>query len=247
MAKKTFVVLENHPEVMKALASKLGISPSLTFHDIYSLDLADLSYIPKPVVALLAIIPPTPAWGRDRQCEDAAGLGLDYHDPSSPKSKSPIIWFKQTIGHACGSIGLLHSVLNGPASEYILPGSLAEKIRDAAAPLGMDARAQMLYDSQEFEEAHMACAHLGDTVAPEATSEVPTGHFVAFVKVDGRLWELEGSRQGPIDRGELGDDEDLLSPRALELGLKRIITLEKEDGVGDIYFSCLALVGEEKA
>ena len=190
---------------MKSLASKLGLSNSLTFLDIYSLDPLELTHLPRPVLALLAIIPPTPAWILDRQREDSAGLGSDYHG----KKSSPIIWFKQTIGHACGSIGLLHCVMNGPAAEKMIPpGSLAEKLRDAALPLDRDARAQMLYDSEEFEEAHQSCAPMGDTAAPEVGSDIPTGHFVGFVKAGGRLWELEGARNGPIERGELGEDED---------------------------------------
>src|SRR5687768_3215776 len=48
---------ENNPTVMSTLATKLGVSPTLTFHDIYSLDPSDLAHIPKPVVALLAVVP----------------------------------------------------------------------------------------------------------------------------------------------------------------------------------------------
>ncbi|KAK0632361.1 hypothetical protein B0T14DRAFT_504003 [Immersiella caudata] len=243
MAKKTLVVLENNPTVMSTLATRLGVSPALTFHDIYSLGPSDLAHIPKPVVALLAVVPDSKGRDQDKKCEDEAGLGANYHDPNT---KSPLVWFKQTIGNACGSYGFIHSVMNGPAQEYILPGGLLDKIRTEALPLRLEERAKMLYDSQEFEDAHSACAALGDTVSPEALSQDPFGHYVAFVKVNGHLWELDGDRKGPIDRGELGEDEDVLSPKAMELGLKRIIKVEEESGVGDIYFSALALVGENK-
>ena len=121
------------------------------------------------------------------------------------------------------------------------------ELRDKAMPLAMKERAKMLYDSPEFEEAHQSCAAMGDTAAPELLSNAHMGrHFVAFVKVDGHLWELEGSRLGPIDRGELAEDEDVLSPKALELGLKRIMKLEGEgEGATDVHFSCVALVDDE--
>jgi ubiquitin carboxyl-terminal hydrolase L3 len=32
--KKTFTVLENNPEVMNTLASRLGLSPELQFYDV---------------------------------------------------------------------------------------------------------------------------------------------------------------------------------------------------------------------
>lgn len=224
---------------MNTLKKKLGLSDSLEFYDVYSLDEPDLlAHIPRPALALLVIIPLTDAWKQERQVEDAvqeeyAGHGVD----------EPIIWFKQTIHNACGSIGLLHSIINGPASKFIRPGSDFEKIRRDAIPLKTKERAQMLYDSQPFEDAHKSVEHMGDTAATSPSPGVHAAlHFVSFVKnEDGHLWELEGSRKGPIDRGMLGEDEDVLSPRALELGLKRIIKLVEDAGDKELRFSCTAL------
>ncbi|OIW35330.1 ubiquitin carboxyl-terminal hydrolase [Coniochaeta ligniaria NRRL 30616] len=237
--KKCFTVLENHPEVMNALATELGLSQDLQFYDVYSLDEPELlAHIPRPVHALLVIIPLTDAWDRDRRAEDST-----MADYCGSGDQEPVIWFKQTIGHACGSIGLLHCSINGPASQFIIPGSTLEKLRAEAIPLKMAGRAQMLYDSQAFEDAHRSVATLGDTAPLTIEQGHKLGqHFVAFVKADdGHLWELEGSRKGPLDRGLLGDDEDVLSPRALELGLKRVMNIEKTGGGSDLRFSCIAL------
>ncbi|KAH7411497.1 hypothetical protein BKA64DRAFT_720217 [Cadophora sp. MPI-SDFR-AT-0126] len=243
---KTVTVLENNPQVMNALSSLLGLptSPTLQFHDIYSLtDPTLLSLIPSPIHALLVILPLTPTWDANRQAEDSTmepyiGSGAD----------EPVVWFKQTIGHACGSIGLLHCLLNGSARKYLTPNSLALQIREAALPLQTEARAQMLYDNDAFLTAHQSVAELGDTVAPDAeTGERLGQHFVAFVKGegDGHLWELEGSRKGPIDRGYLGE-EGLLSERGVELGIGRVIEMERRSGGGDLRFSCIALAGGEE-
>ncbi|KAK4205366.1 hypothetical protein QBC40DRAFT_336364 [Triangularia verruculosa] len=241
--KKRFIMLENNPEVFTTLAHKLGLPPTLTFHDIYSLDPPDLSHIPRPCLGLVVIIPLTPAWDADRKAEDAR-LGDPtkyYHgNPSSPDNNTnPIIWFEQTIGDACGSYALLHCAVNGPASELIQPGSAYDQLRKDAASLLRKERAQLLYDNQAFEDAHNSVAAMGDT-APVRTDHLGQ-HFVGYVKANGRLWELEGCREGPLDRGELGDDEDVLSPRALELGLGRIIKLDQESGGQDLRFSCIAL------
>ncbi|KAB5580498.1 ubiquitin carboxyl-terminal hydrolase [Coniochaeta sp. 2T2.1] len=239
MATKQFTVLENNPEVMNALAKKLGLSEDLQFYDVYSLDEPDLlAHIPRPVYALLVIFPFTPGWDKDRQAEDA-----DKSDYTGSGDQEPVIWFKQTIHHACGSIGMLHCAINGPASKFILPGSALEKIRADAIPLTMEDRAQMLHDSQAFEDAHRAVADMGDS----ATMTIEEGdrlgqHFVAFVKADdGHLWELEGSRKGPLDRGLLAEDEDALSPKALDLGLRRVINIDQAAGGSDLRFSCIAL------
>lgn len=221
---------------MNQLARKLGLSSELEFYDVYSLDEPELlAHIPRPALALLVIIPPTPSWDRDRRAEDAQ---MDEYDGSG--AQEPVIWFEQTIGNACGSIGLLHCAINGPAADFIQPGSDVEKLRKDAIPLKRAERAEMLYNSVPFETAHKSLEQVGDSV-PIPSSEKGGGHFVAFVKVDGRLWELEGSRKGPIDRGLLGEDEDVLSPKALDNGLKRIIKLVQDDGGKELRFSCIAL------
>ena len=103
---------ENNPDIMNQSATKLGLSSDLQFYNVHSLDEPELlADIPRPALALLVIIPLAPAWDRNRKAEDAdkepyAGSGPD----------EPVIWFKQTIGNACGSIGLLHSVINGRPS-----------------------------------------------------------------------------------------------------------------------------------
>lgn len=223
---------------MNKLAYQLGLSQDLAFYDVYSLTEPELlALIPRPVYALLVIIPMSETWKKSREEEDGP---KEMYSKAGPEE--PVVWFKQTIGHACGSIGLLHAVLNGPAAEFIKPGSDLEKLLKAAIPLKMADRANMLSESEPFEVAHEAVAQLGDTIPPNlAAADHLHQHFVAFVKAkDGHLWELEGSRKGPLDRGCLSEDEDALSPKALSLGLGRLMDMERNAG-GDLRFSCIAL------
>jgi ubiquitin carboxyl-terminal hydrolase L3 len=238
MAKKLWTMLENNPEVMNQLAQSLGLNDTLAFYDVYSLTDPDLlAFIPRPVYALLVIIPLTPTWKEIRQSEDE-----NKQEYAGKDEDDPVIWFKQTIGNACGSIGLVHALLNSEASKHIKPDSTLDKIRKDALPKTMWERAKVLEDSDEFEKAHVDAAKLGDTAAPTPQNNVHSGqHFVAFVKAkDGNLWELEGDRKGPLDRGALKDDEDVLSAAALEKGLGRLIRIESEKG-WDLRFSAIAL------
>lgn len=224
---------------MNHLATSLGLSPLATFYDVYSLDEPSLlALIPRPAYALLVTIPMTPPWKQLRQ-KEADKMG-EYHGFGP---NEPVIWFKQTIAEACGSIGLIHCVTNGPAAAMITPGSEVERLLKEAIPLKMADRAKLLEHSDVLESAHQAAAVKGDTQAPDADTAAKLGnHFIAFVKgKDGHLWELEGSRKGPLDRGLLRDDEDVLSEKALELGIKRYIQLEQEAGGRELRFSCIAL------
>jgi ubiquitin carboxyl-terminal hydrolase L3 len=34
-------------------------------------------------------------------------------------AEEPVIWYRQTIGNACGLMGLLHAVSNGAAKDFV--------------------------------------------------------------------------------------------------------------------------------
>ena len=218
---------------MTKLAHRLGLSTQLAFHDVYSLDDSGLlSLVPRPAHALLVIIPMSETWMEFRKTED-----VDKEEYNGCGYREPIVWFEQTIGNACGLIGFLHSVCNGAAADMITEGSDLDKLLKDAIPLRTTDRANLLYESENLEAAHQSAAVTGDTDAPDANDEIDL-HFVAFVKgKDGHLWELEGGRKGPLDRGQLGPDDDALCEAALELGVKRYIKMSG----GDLRFSCVAL------
>jgi ubiquitin carboxyl-terminal hydrolase L3 len=223
---------------MSTLAQSLGVSPTLGFHDIYSISDPDLlSFIPRPVYALIFLCPAS-IYHRARDAEHNA-----MPEYTGSGSSEPAIWFKQTIGHACGLIALLHGLTNGGARAYITPDSTLDNILKKAVGLKPKERAQLLYDSAELETAHMAAAVKGDTVAPDASAE-NYQHFICFVKgEDGHLWELNGGMKGPVDRGILAEEEDALSERALELGVRTFLDLLGKGGEGDgeLNFSLVAL------
>lgn len=153
----------------------------------------------------------------------------------------PVMWFKQTIRHACGLIGLLHAVSNGGAKQYIEPHSDLDKLLKDAIPLNVEARANLLYNSRALDSAHHSAALKGDTAAPPPVEE-NNFHFICFVKGDdGHLWELNGGMKGPIDRGSLHLDEDALSEKALQLGVRTFMDKQGQGREADLGFSIVAL------
>lgn len=223
---------------MNRLAHSLGLSSKLAFHEVYSLIDPDLlSFIPRPVYALLAIIPLTDRWNELRHSEDDS---LQNYDGAGPQE--PTVWFKQTIPRACGSIGFLHCAFNGEAADFIEPGSELSTLLQQAIPLGMKERAKVLEDSNAIFHAHEAAAQMGESRPLQLRPGEHVGqHFVAFVKgKDGHLWELEGTRKRPLDRGALADDEDALSEKAIACGLGTLIEMERNSGA-NLRFSCIAL------
>jgi ubiquitin carboxyl-terminal hydrolase L3 len=107
--------LENNPEVMTTLVHNLGLSPQLSFHDVFSIDDPELlAFVPRPAYALLLVFPCSETYEKFRREEDAT---REEYDASGPDE--PVVWYKQTIKNACGLIGLLHGVSNGEARDFI--------------------------------------------------------------------------------------------------------------------------------
>lgn len=236
---KTFIPLENNPEIFNPLIHDLGVSTDMSFHDVYSLDEPSLlSLVPRPAHSLI-FITPGPMYYSVRKDD-----GIEEDQPLTYEKagdEEPVFWFKQTIGNACGLIALLHAVANGDVRRHVQRGSVLDRLLEQAKPLKPEPRAELLYNSEELELAHMRAARRGDSTAPRS-DEGCGYHFLAFTKgTDGHLWELEGGTDGPMDRGPLPSEADMLSEEALQKGVRRF--LQYADG--NLEFSIIALAKRE--
>ena len=134
------------------------------------------------------------------------------------------------------SIDMLHAHMSN-----IAPSTTFSNLITKATPLDPRSRTKLIETNEDLATAHASAAAGGDTVAPPADEKLDL-HYVAFVKTEkNNLWELDGSRKGPLNRGTLADDEDVLSERAIELGPRKFLKREEEAGGGEMRFSVLAL------
>lgn len=100
---------------MSSLLHKLGLSEKLAFHDVFSIDDPNLlAFVPRPAHALLLVFPVSDTYEAFRKQEDS---NRQDYDAAGPEEE--VVWYKQTIGNACGLIGVLHAVSNGSARTYI--------------------------------------------------------------------------------------------------------------------------------
>lgn len=235
-SRPAFIPLEANPPLMTTLLHKLGLSESLSIHDVFSLTDPDLlAFIPRPALALLLVFPVSAAYESHRLAEDS--LLPEYEGKGEGE---PVLWIKQTIRNACGMMGLLHASLNGPARGFIQPDSTLSDLLAKSTPLSPGPRSELIETTPALASAHAEAASQGATAAPDAQDDVDL-HYVCFVKseADGHLWELDGRRKGPLDRGQLAPNEDVLSEKALALGVLKFLARES----GDLRFSCVALAG----
>jgi ubiquitin carboxyl-terminal hydrolase L3 len=223
---------------MTKLAHRLGLSPVLAFHDAYSLTDPDmLALVPRPASAILFTYP-----GSALSTAHFTKTNESEPEYTGSGPNEPVMFYHQIIMNACGLIGLLHCTTNGSAADFIEQGSDLDKFVKEAQPLKVHERAQFINDSEMLEKAHAAAAETGDSTVPPFGEDAYHA-FIAFVKgKDGHLWELEGRRKGPVDLGQLGEDEDVLSDKALNLGPLAFVKREEAAGTrGDLRFSCTVL------
>lgn len=120
-----------------------------------------------------------------------------------------------------------------------MPDSHLSRLLETCKPLSPFDRAQVLEADEELESAYHLVALQGDSEVPESPEDEVDYHYICFVKShkDGHLYEMDGDRKGPVDRGPLSPDEDVLAEGSLAVVREFI---EREEGK-DTNFSLLVL------
>ncbi|KAI4639615.1 hypothetical protein J4E93_008967 [Alternaria ventricosa] len=232
---KHFIPLESDPDVFTELAHKLGLSTSLVFEDVLSLDDPELlGFLTRPAFALILVFPTTDDYEKRVQDEDAK-----LEEFRNSRGAGDVIFFKQTINNACGLYAILHAVCNGEARRRIDSDSIVTQLLDASLTPDLDELAKALEKNDGLERAYAGVASKGDTEAPLNAEDEVDYHYIAFVKSakDNHLYQLDGDRKRPIDLGALTTHEDVLSERCL--GVIRDMMASEDENPN---FSLMALV-----
>ena len=221
--------IESNPEVMNSFLQKLGVPKEWEINDVFGLDPELLLMLPQPVLALLLLFPITEKYESFAREQEAAMKDVTVSDK--------LYYMKQTISNACGTVALMHAVINSVNSGQISLGEgPLKRFVEATRDLSPEERAVRLEDDDDICGAHDAAAREGQTRAPDREDQVDY-HFVCFVSVDGGLYELDGRKSGPILKGKCGPDTFLNDAAA---ACKEYMTRDPEN----INFTIVALTAK---
>eukprot|EP01054_Gregarina_sp_Poly1_P009121 Gregarina_sp_Poly_1__9120@NODE_55_length_17436_cov_154_331798_g47_i0_p10_GENE_NODE_55_length_17436_cov_154_331798_g47_i0NODE_55_length_17436_cov_154_331798_g47_i0_p10_ORF_typecomplete_len229_score41_79Peptidase_C12/PF01088_21/9_5e54Josephin/PF02099_17/0_26_NODE_55_length_17436_cov_154_331798_g47_i01062111307 len=185
--------LESNPDVFQEYIRNLKGPADVQIVDLWAFQDWAIDLLPKPVLALIFVFPLTPGFRRRYNSELEAKI----------EKKCEGIWFtRQTIPNACGTIALLHILMNirGQRNKFHfdVDGPL-DKLRKGFENMNPTERAKAMERDTALETAHQAVEQKGvTTVSKEEVAE----HYVALIQLGGKLYELDGRLEGPICHGE---------------------------------------------
>ncbi|XP_040197315.1 ubiquitin carboxyl-terminal hydrolase isozyme L3 [Rana temporaria] len=194
--------LEANPEVMNQFLKQLGVGSSWQFVDIYGLDPELLSLVSRPVSAVLLLFPVTEKYELFKAEEEAK---IKSHGQNVDSS---VYFMKQTISNACGTMGLIHAVANNRGKLDFENDSALKKFIDDSLSLSPEERAKFLERDESIRVTHESSAQEGQSEAPSLDDKVDL-HFIAFVDIQGHLYELDGSKPFPVNHGQTCEDSFL--------------------------------------
>ncbi|VYS63034.1 unnamed protein product [Arabidopsis thaliana] len=220
---KRWLPLESNPDVMNQYLWGLGLTPDeAECNDVYGLDDELLEMVPKPVLAVLFLYPITKKSEEER---------IEQDKEIKEKVHSDKVYFmKQTVGNACGTIGLLHAIGNITSEIKLSDGSFLDRFFKSTANMTPTERAKFLENDSQIEDAHSVAVIAGDTPA----SEDADTHFICLACVEGELYELDGRKAGPISHGAS-------SPATLLKDATKVIKKMIEKNPGSLNFNLIAI------
>lgn len=151
----------------------------------------------------------------------------------------------QVVPDSCATHALLSILLNCP-SDVQLGKTLAE-FKDFTRNFSPESKGYAIGNMPEIAKVHNSHAHPEPPRLPEKqssgltkTTSGDTFHFVSYVPIKDRLFELDGLKPFPIDHGPWGEKEDWTEK------FRRVIAerLENEGGESDIRFNLMAVVSD---
>ena len=153
-----------------------------------------------------------------------------------------IFFAKQVINNACATQSILSVLLNSAHSDIHLGQTLSE-FKEFCSSFDAYNKGLALSNASQIRTVHNSFARqtLFELDNKAANKDDDVFHFVGYVPIGGRLYELDGLKEGPIDLGAVGPDQDWLNV-VRPIIEKRI----QKYSEGEIHFNLMAIVSDRQ-
>ncbi|KAA0200156.1 hypothetical protein HAZT_HAZT010413 [Hyalella azteca] len=222
-------LIESDPGVFTDLIQKFGVD-GVQVEEIWSLDDDAFANL-KPVHGLIFLF----KWQKlETQPESTSSVLLN--------PPSTLFFAKQVINNACATQAVL-SVLLNTSHEDLKLGSTLSEFKEFTAAFDPNLKGLALSNCDIIRNVHNSFARqtLFEFDQSAATKDDDIFHFISYVPHGGRLYELDGLQEGPIDLGEISEGQDWLN-KVQPIIQQRMLQYSS----GEIHFNLMALVSDKK-
>nr|CAD7195748.1 unnamed protein product [Timema douglasi] len=220
-------LIESDPGVFTELIKEFGVK-GVQVEELYCLGAEHFEHL-KPIHGLIFLF----KWVKDDE-----PTGSVVQDSRLEK----IFFAKQVINNACATQAILSILLNCKHTDLVLGPTLSE-FKDFSSSFDANMKGLTLSNSQPIRSCHNSFARttLFEVESKLASKDDDVYHFVSYLPIDGRLYELDGLKDGPIDLGAVSPDADWLDVvrPVIEKRMKRY-------SEGEIHFNLMAIVSDRK-
>jgi len=220
-------LIESDPGVFTELIRGFGVD-GVQVEELWSLSPEDYEPL-KPIHGLIFLFKWLP--GHDEGGVVVPDNGL-----------TDIFFAKQVINNACATQAILSVLLNCNHSDVKLGKTLSD-FKEFTASFDASMKGLTLSNSDTVRQVHNSFAkqQMFELDQKLAQKDEDVYHFIAYVPINGRLYELDGLKNGPIDRGEIPADQNWV-----KFAKPVIETRINKYAEGEIHFNLMAIISDKK-
>ncbi|XP_066553806.1 ubiquitin carboxyl-terminal hydrolase BAP1 [Amia ocellicauda] len=236
---KGWLELESDPGLFTLLVEDFGVK-GVQVEEIYDLQ----SKCQSPVYGFIFLF----KWIEERRSRRKVSTLVDETSVIDDDIVNDMFFAHQLIPNSCATHALLSVLLNCNDVDLGLTLSRMKEFTKGFSP---ESKGYAIGNAPELAKAHNSHARPEPRHLPEkqngisAVRTMEAFHFVSYVPIKGRLFELDGLKAYPIDHGPWGEEEEW-TDKARRVIMERIGLATAGEPYHDIRFNLMAVVPDRR-